>query len=224
MASTRLTNATRDALLAQLMNHAFAGRCLTHFQAELDFVQEVYDHVMTERKVRFEGKETPVGEVVAKLPAGWASREDYFKAEFAGQTVQLGKYYGMYHDGCQSVSKLLGVKQVPHHQQEKWYFPPRWGGHGTLVAFDARHPLSAKATELNSAFEDLTTEMARVRASTKATLEAANTVQRLIVLWPEVESFARQFLTDKQAAAVLLPVVQRESLNVALGLPVGEDV
>jgi len=222
MSSTRLTNATREALLGQLMNHAFAGRCVTHFQAELDFVQEVYDHVMTERKVRFEGKDTPVGEVVKKLPLGWASREDYFKAEFAGQTIQLGKYYGMYHESCQSTSKLIGVKQTPHHQQEKWYFPPKWGGHGTLVAFDARHELSLKATALNSAFDDLVGEMARVRVSTKATLEAANTVQRLIVLWPEVESFARQFLTDKQAAAVLLPVVQREMLNDALGLPVGE--
>ena len=222
MSSTRLTNATRDALLSQLMHHAFAGRCVTHFQAELDFIQEVYDHVMTERKVRFEGKDTPVGEVVSKLPPGWAAREDFFKVTFAGQTIQLSKYSGLYHDGYQSVAKLIGVKPTPHYQQEKWYFPPKWGGHATLAAFDARHELSIKAEALDMAFGNLIDEIARIRVSTKATLAAANTVQRLIVLWPEVESFARQFLTEKQAAAVLLPVVQREMLNDALGLPVGE--
>lgn len=223
MASTRLTNSIRDSLRGELLKHAFAGRCVTHFQAELDFVQEVFDHIMANRTVLHLGKKRPVGEVVAELPPGWENTESYFKAEFGGETAKLDKYDGLevnYKDN----SNLIGVKTTPHHDQVKWKMPPKWSGHHTLMTFDASHPLTKRFTELRNAREDLKTEIERARNSIRATLDSVSTVQRLIVLWPEVEAFARVYLDEKRAASVLLPVIAREQLNETLGLPPGEKV
>lgn len=225
MASTRLTNSIRDSLTKRLMEHAFAGRCKTHFEMELAFVEEVFEDMMTSRKVMYRNELTSVGKVIAELPNGWTDRADYFYGEFAGQKMKLDKYDGINSkDGYRDVNRLVGVKITPHHDQVKWHFWPGCQNHHTLVAYDASHAFSKRAEKLTSDRADLIKEIESAQASTRSTLEQVSTVQRLIVLWPEVEPFARAYLNEETAAKALLPVIARDRLNETLGLPPGEVV
>lgn len=220
MASTRLTVAIKETLVNQLAAHAFTDRSNKHFQAELDFCQEVYEHIMTTRKVRMGKKEVTVFTATALLPTGWGSKNDCFHVEFAGENAKLDKYDG-FEEGWRGNDAFEGLETMPTREQRKWDFPPNWGGHGTIMTFDAHSDFSKRYTVLKDAREDLVKEIASARISARATMDSVTSVQKLIVLWPEVEAFACKFLTEKTAAAVLLPVVARDKLNDALGLPPG---
>lgn len=223
MASTRLTHSIRDSVTKRLMEHAFEGRCKTHFEMELAFVEEVFGDLMLNRTIIYRGEKTPVGKVIEELPIDWVDRYDYFHAEFAGQKMKLDKYDGLQSgDGYREVNRLVGVKVTPHHEQVKWRFWPNARPHYSLVAYDASHEFSKRAEVLTAARADLIKEIESARASTRSTLEQVTTVQRLIVLWPEVEAFARAYLNEETAAKALLPVIARERLNETLGLPPGE--
>lgn len=225
MATTRLTISIRESLTRRLMEHAFAGRCVTHFKAELDFAEEVFEDVMLTRTVLYRGEKMPVGKVVAELPAGWSDRADYFYVDFAGQKTKLDKYEGLSpKDGYREVNRLIGVKVTPHHEQVKWHFWPGCNQHQSLAVYDASHPFSKRAEKLASDRADLITEIKRAQNSTRSTLNQVNSIQRLIVLWPEVEAFARVYLNEETSAKVLLPVIARDRLNETLGLPPGEVV
>tara|TARA_R110000787_G_scaffold631_6_gene2345 strand:- start:14 stop:694 length:681 start_codon:yes stop_codon:yes gene_type:complete len=219
MASTRLTNSIKEALVNQLLDHAFAHKSQEQHTAECDLAQQVYDHIMDTRKLR-DGHlvEMTLRSLVAQLPTGWGSQEDYFYVEFGGQTTRLDKYDGIAPTYGQSCS-LRGIKAVLGRNKVKWSWPPRWGGHGTVATYDAHHKFTLRSEQLKGAREDLEAEILTAGASARATMDSVSTVQKLIVLWPEVEAFACQFLSAEKAAAVLLPVVQREKLNDVLGLP-----
>lgn len=225
MASTRLTHSIRDSLTKRLMEHAFGGRCKTHFETELAFVKEVFDDLMLNRTIIYRGEKTPVGKVIEELPVDWTDQYDYFHAEFAGQKMKLDKYEGLQSgDGYREVRRLIGVQITPHHEQVKWRFWPNARPHYVMVTYDAAHDFSKRAEQLADARSDLIKEIESAQASTRSTLEQVSTVQRLIVLWPEVEPFARAYLNEETAAKALLPVIARERLNETLGLPPGEVV
>ncbi|HEY7823713.1 MAG TPA: Nmad5 family putative nucleotide modification protein [Acidimicrobiia bacterium] len=222
MASTRLTVAIKDAITDQVMHHAFAGRCKAHMEAELAFAQEVYDDIMDTKMLKVDGgtgPQLPMRKVLASLPAGWCSRQTYFKAEFAGQEQKLDRYDG-FENGYRENAAMIGWEAVKDRDQVNWHFPPGYTW-GTLAKYEAQHPFSDRCAKLHGDRDDLRSEMSMLRTQTRATLDTASTIQKLIVIWPEIEAFASPFLQEEKAAAVLLPVVARERLNDALGLPPG---
>lgn len=222
MVSTRLTVAIKEAITDQVMQHAFAARCAAHMEAELTFAQEVYDHIMDTKMLAVDGgsgPKTPLRKVLAALPAGWSSQQTYFKAEFAGQEQKLDRYDG-FEGGYRENATMIGWKPTPQREQKNWHFPPGYSW-GTLAKFEAQHEFSDRCAKLQGDREDLKSEMSSLRTQTRATLDTASTIQKLIVIWPEIEAFASPFLQEEKAAAVLLPVVARERLNDALGLPPG---
>ena len=222
MASTRLTVAIKEAITDQVMHHAFAGRCVAHMDAELAFAQEVYDDIMDTKMLKVNGGTGPqmsLRKVLASLPAGWGSQQTYFKAEFAGQEQKLDRYDG-FESGHRENATMIGWKPTPQREQKKWHFPPGYNW-GTLAKYEAQHEFADRCAKLQGDREDLKSEMSSLRTQTRATLDTASTIQKLIVIWPEIEAFASPFLQEEKAAAVLLPVVARERLNDALGLPPG---
>ena len=221
MASTRLTVAIKEALVSQLIDHAFADRCRKLVAAECALAQEIYDHTMDTRFLKVEGGKGPklsLRKIVAALPAGWESRSNYFKAEVGGQVMRFGRYKGM-SCGYSSGDELVGTEQNTKDEIIPWAFKPGFVGSHTINAYDANHEFSRRAVELQGVREDLVKEISSMRISTRATLDSATTVQKLISIWPEVEVFAAPFLKSKTADEALLPVVARERLNKALGLP-----
>jgi len=227
MASTRLTVAIKDKLTVQLIAHAFTDRCKKLLASECELAQEIYDDTLGSRMIKVDGgsrRKMSLRKVVAALPAGWPGMCDNFKVELAGQIVKFDRYDGMASRYRENEQDLVGIKGVPSREQQKWPFPPGFSGNYTLNAYDAKHKFSARADELAGEREDLVSKISSMTHSTRATLDSATTVQKLIVIWPEVEAFAAPFLQEKTAAAVLLPVVARERLNDALGLPPGAKV
>jgi len=225
MASTRLTVAIKEALVSQLIDHAFADRCRKLVAAECALAQEIYDHTMDTWFLKVEGGKGPklsLRKIVAALPAGWPAMSNSFKVELAGQVTRFDRYAGL-GGGYPPNNNLVGIKEVPVHRQHKWAFQPGFQSHYTINVYDAAHEFSERAAALGSLRKDLTAEISSMRQSTRATLDTASTVQKLIVIWPEVEEFAAPFLKKETAAAAFLPVVARERLNNALRLPPGGD-
>jgi hypothetical protein len=221
MAQTRLTNATRDSITASLVVHAFTDRSNAQLLCETDLAQEIYDHVMKTKKVTFEGSSCSLGFVVGKLPMGWESQHDNFKCEIAGSTMKFDKYDGM-EESYRQNKQLVGIETIDSRKQTNWKFPPKWGCNATIAVFDARSDYANRATSLHDSRNDLIAEIASARSSARATMNSVTSIEKLIAIWPEVESFAAPFMNPKKAAAAILPVVAREKLNEALGLPAGE--
>ena len=220
--ATRLTVAIKDKLTATLMEHAFAARSNKLVEEERALAQEIYDHTMDTRMIKIDGGTGPkmsLRKVVAALPSGWPGMSDYFKVELAGQVTKFDRYEGMAEGYRANHSELVGFKEVPSREQKKWPFQPGFSGSYAINVYDANHDFSKRATELQGKRKDLKDEIASMRASTRATLDSATTIQKLIMIWPEVEAFASPYLQQETAAAAILPVVARERLNDALGLP-----
>ena len=227
MASTRLTKATRESILEALIKRAYTARSTEQFTKELEFCERVYSDIMERRTVRLSGgrgNAVPLATAVAHLPKGWGSSSEGFKVEFAGQTTSIDKYDGLEQHWGDNKATFVGVGLGAERGRPGWQFQPGVSTGTTLDVFDADHKFSIECTKLLASREDLKNEIARVKASTRATLESVTTIQKLIEMWPEVEPFAAPFLNPKKAAEQLLPVVQRDSLNDALGLPTGAVV
>lgn len=224
MASTRLTKAIRESILDALIIRAFKDRSEKHFEKELDFCQRVYDDIMVRRTVRLEngsGDKVTLRSAVDALPPGWGSSGETFKVEFAGQSTKIDRYDGLEQDYRANATTFVGMTFKHERNRPQWTFQPGVTSHSTLDVFPADNPFSEEFTVLTNARTDLRDEVARVTASTRATLESCTTIQKLIVMWPEVEPFAAPFLNPSKAAEVMLPVVQRDALNDVLGLPTG---
>jgi len=218
----RLTVAIKEKLTSQLIAHAFTARSQKLVEAECALAQEIYDDYMDSRKIKVDGGsggKYSLRKVVASLPAGWPEMSDNFKVELAGQMTEFDRYDGMAEGYRANQSELVGVKEVPTREQQKWPFQPGFSGHYAVNTYDASHDFSERASVLQGQRKDLKDEIASMRASTRGTLDTASTIQKLIVIWPEVEAFAAPFLQQETAAAAILPVVARERLNDALGLP-----
>lgn len=227
MASTRLTVSIKEKLVDQLIAHAFTARSVELIEAENALGQEIYDDYMDTRMVKIEGGAGPkmsLRKIVASLPAGWPGMSDDFRVELGGAITKFDKYEGMQTTYRENASQLVGVVEVPSREQRKWPFPPGYLGNGAIHVYDANHHFSQKATNLQGIRKDLKAEISSMRNSTRATLNSATTIQKLVMIWPEVEAFAAPFMQKETAAAAILPVVARERLNEALGLPPGAKV
>jgi len=219
MASTRLAISIKDTLVSKLVEHAFTKRAKDLIEKELAFAQKVYDEVMDTKIVTYDnGKQKTMKQALKALPKRWRSTDDDFQVEFAGQCQQIHKYNGLSRSFSEN-KNLPGVAVVPSSERTSWDFEPNQSSYRAMAQFDASHELSIQFTELSNARKDLLEEIASAKRSARATMDSCATVQKLIVLWPEVKQFAAQFLTQEKAAAVMLPIVAREKLNAALDLP-----
>ncbi len=217
MASTRLTNAIKDELTTQLLKHAFSDRCQKMVNAEIKFSQKMYDKYLSDTFVQMEGKKVALKDALAILPDTWTSGDYEIRIQFAGETIELSKYYGLgnrYHS-----YELPGITYTADSERQQWVYPPKYQPYHANYIVDARHKLNDEYNKLLGFRKDLEKEISTVTATTRATLNSVTSIQKLIILWPEVEAFASKFLTEKAVANQMLPVIQREKLNDVLGLP-----
>lgn len=131
-----------------------------------------------------------------KLPKGYLQRKGYLYIAIAGQEHCL--YF--------SESKLTA------------YNHDRWDK-AKLYAGD--EPLAKEFLAVVDALEKLNTQRAAMRREIDALLNSVHTFKKLWEVWPESKSLLEKF-EDKPAVA-MLPAIQIDKLNVALGLSVGEQ-
>lgn len=215
MASTRLTNSIKDQLTTMLIEHAFSARCVKQLDTELVFAQKIYDLYMDKTTVNVNGIKVKLVDMIKNIPDSWKTKDTDFYVEIAGSREKIDRYYGVGNPN----SNFVGVIYPHHSDRVKWFFSPNFNSYSVSMVIPARDKLANEFTKLKDARKDLEKEISTLEKSTRSTMDTVTSVQKLIVLWPEVEAFASKFLTEKSAATQFLPVIAREKLNDALGLP-----
>ena len=221
MASTRLTAAIKDVMTDKILHHAFAKKSAKLFQAELDFAQEIYTFIMNTDKVVINGKKSSMAKVLPSLPKSWVNHSYAFYCNFGSERVELNKYKGEEAYYNQN-TKFIGLDGDMSKNKVPWEFSPSWTSRSSMIVFDDSDEKSKRLFYMRKAKDILFNEIAVARNTTRATLNSCTSIQKLVVMWPEIETFANEFLSEKKAAEMMLPTLERKKLNTTLGLPVGE--
>ncbi len=88
--------------------------------------------------------------------------------------------------------------------------------YNAAVVYDQDHPLHARYHKWTNAQDSFIEQRNSARAEAEAVLRSVTTLEKLIKVWPEVETFAKPFFVVSASTAVAVPIKQ---LNAALGLP-----
>lgn len=202
---TRMTNHIREKLLKDLITRTFQARAQAQVDAQKAFAAEVYQACFTEKEHK----------LMASLPKGWLVMDDDIKVQIAHE-VQTVHY-----SGTGGNSYLPSELSLAGAERKDARFPipyNKYNGSPVVAVFDADHPLRAKADELRNSRQDLIRAIQEATTATKKVLESVGSIKKLIEVWPEVEAFAKPYLTEGERRAIL-PMIPRDKINAMLGLP-----
>lgn len=203
MASTRLTNNIKSALLRRLIERAFKAQAQDMIDKHSAFAVRVYKDTFADKLKKMNG-----------LPEGWLPTNDRIKVSFAGQ-VQSMRFDGALEGwSIDSTLKGAGAKTL---EVKDMRFTDKANG-GCCNVYDATHPLAEEFTAHKNEMADLISEIQAAERTARTAMDSVTTVGKLIEVWPEVEEFAKDFLDNGERKAVL-PMVPRQKLNDILGLP-----
>ncbi|WP_314339349.1 MULTISPECIES: Nmad5 family putative nucleotide modification protein [Acinetobacter] len=88
------------------------------------------------------------------------------------------------------------------------------------IVFEADNPVAISWLQANENVESLVKQRHAMECEVNAVLESVHTFKKLWEVWPESKSLLEKF--EAKPAIAILPAVQVNKLNVALGLPVSE--
>jgi len=204
LASTRLNIRVREAILSDILEHAFLDRIRSQITEETDFTNLVLDDVLKGHEAMLNAE-----------PDGFFPQRDEFKVMIAGQVKMLSLSAGLtrflpqpWETAKAKTPGRQGGRRIPYYMTT-----------GNVAAvYDAGCKFARKFETLEHARDKLTEEIHRAMAPAVKTLEAASTVDKLIEFWPEVAAFANKYRNAGEKKAVLL-AVKRDDLNASLQLP-----
>ncbi len=172
-------------------------------------VRQLVDHALAKREAAhtadefklalkaYNARYTPAQrKKLDELPKGWLPTDDDIPVSFGQGRIRL-------HFGPQNEKTFnRPTKVFPHsHIREEFILEPR-------------SELAVAIAAWRDAGAALKAERAALQAKAEGIVESVSTTNRLIEVWPEAAPFV-----PKSAQPRLLPVVQREELNAAFGLP-----
>lgn len=88
------------------------------------------------------------------------------------------------------------------------------------VVFDADHSEAQAFLRANDKVENINKQRSGMHREVNAILESVHTFKKLWEVWPECKSLLEKF--EQKPSIAILPAVQVDRLNSALGLPVDE--
>jgi len=200
VASVKLTKTHREEILKRAMQHAFKDEVLALMAKFAKLANDVYEDVFSaaDRKK------------MEALPEGWLPRDSEIRVTFGNEHTWL-KFNGR--NGC--LPEVDGV--WPEDQYRRY---PASKKSKVCKAYDARDAMSVRFEELINARKDLSSRVSEARSSTRAALDRATTLQRLLEGWPEIEPFTRFIPRDRPS----LPAIKTDVLNTLLDLPISEKM
>lgn len=207
MATVKLTRAIREAIQEAVIKHAYLARCQAHLDAERQFVEDIWNDVVSE----------DMAQRMRNLPEGWLPMDNDFKAYF--DTDAQGLYFatGLGYSMPNGFYKL-GVR-CPDTESSKRRMPSAWAAGNVVKVYRDMETID-RFRKLQKARKGLETELEDAKRSVMSTLESVTTVKKLIEVWPEIEKFAAPFLEEQKAEArAILPDIPRARLNETLHLP-----
>lgn len=200
---TRLTKAIRQALLQDVLDHRYQK----HVRALLVRAKKLGD------KLYNETYSPEIQKQMAALPPGFISKENSLHINLLGRRHAI--YFGLNWSGA-----LCGIGHVPYlerssqerliaakHTQRAWN------------EVDISAELRREIEFLNNDIKDHNEQYGKTCKQVEAALAAANTIKKLIELWPEIEPFASFYKTEAPVK-INLPAIPVASLNAMLDLPV----
>lgn len=201
MASVKLTNAHRDEILKRVLSHAFKAEAEKLRDEYAAFAGAVYDDVFSasERKQ------------MEALPQGWLPVDEDIR-------VQIGSDYPYLRFNGRHGYHGFDYVEYKSSAETSRRFPASKRG-TTCKVYEAAHPMTVRYRELENARDDLRQRVESASAKTRAALNRATTLARLVEGWPEIEPFTTFIPTDRPA----LPAIQTDVLNGLLDLPVAEN-
>ncbi len=200
MASVKLTNAHRDEILKRVLSHAFKAEAEKLRDDFAALAGAVYDDVFSAAERR----------QMEALPQGWLPTDDDIN-------VQLGSDYRYLRFNGRNARVDDLVACVPAKETLRRF--PASKKASCCKVYEASHPLTVRFRELENARDDLLLRVSDATAKTRAALNRATTLARLVEGWPEIEPFTTFIPTDRPA----LPAIQTDVLNGLLDLPVVEN-
>lgn len=207
MATVRLTNNIREALLNKLLERAFKARCDEFMKRAGAFALRVHVDVF--------GSDL---DKMNALPDGWLPKDDDITVRFGYTQTRLSFDGTLGRDGITDAFRKCGSRGGSTVYRRFTY-----SKYGTVAKeYNARHALAEEYEAFINERKDLSDEIERAAHTAKAAVDSCSSIQKLISIWPEVEEFAREFLRDGERKA-LLPDIPRSQLNAILNLPPEED-
>lgn len=207
MATTRLTNHIREALLKKLLERAFKSRCDEFLKRAAAFAVRVHADVFGSDLTKMDA-----------LPNGWLPTDDDIMVRFGGDNTRVSFRGSLGAGGIPDAFRKCGSTGG-----DNVYLRFTSSKKGTTAkVYNARDALAAEYEALINDRKDLSDEIERAARTAKAAMDSCSSIQKLISVWPEVEEFASEFLVDGERKA-LLPDVPRAQLNAILNLPPEEQ-
>lgn len=202
---TRLTNDIRAAISRSLVAH--------RFQAEVEAVSAGYAALAALAYDEIYNTETRAK--MDALPEGWLPTADSISANISGKRVRF-YFSGYFSEDAVNQSGVLVARAsvvskrmlAKHDRCDLFTFV----GGGNV---DLMH------SQVWSQHVRLATSIKETRAQIEGALGSVSTINKLILVWPEVEPFAKKWI--EEGGKSKLPAIPVSSLNAAIGLPVDGD-
>ena len=195
---TRLTNAIRDAIRAELLAHRFREPILILLNEAQQLGEDVYAELYPPH----------VYSKMNALPEGFFRKQDHIKTFCLGQPLHI--YFGPF------IEYLKGYEAIPReqrHVQSRIMGQRHYPEYSNILTLS--DPLQKRVEQLiqnrdkhNAAYSTASTQL-------EASLAAVGSISNLIKAWPEIEPFAKKYMDPVK---IQLPAIPVASLNAMLDL------
>lgn len=199
----RLTKSIREAILKDLLRHAFLTEATDMLNRACALAEDVFTDLYGEHL-----------DTMNKLPSCFFTTSNQFRVVFDTDHAYLSFTYGI---GTYLADEFRAIGMRPLQKKDR-RVPFVMTTNSACKVFPGDHDLTKRHAALKDEKASLTEKMRKARRSAVAVLDSVSTINRLVDVWPEARQFAEAYRVQGERKA-LLPVVPREELNSALGLP-----
>lgn len=204
---TRLTNSIKDALMGDLLKRAFKERGDEMIARNVDYAHRLYEDALA-----------PHLKLINSLPRGWLATDDDIKVQLGAEIKQIKFHGGLIHWSLTEDMRKAGIKLQSDVYKP---FPSLYKGQ-CVKQYPGDHPLVIEYQKLMDGWNDLHAAIREAGLTARGAMDSVSTVKKLIEVWPEVETLAREYLEEGERKAIL-PAIPRAQLNTLLDLPPEEQ-
>ncbi len=202
--ASRLNRNARESLAKKLITRSFNKKAQDFTYRSAELAVRVYRFCYAADLKKMEA-----------LPNGWLPTYDDITVIIGGEHVAFYFAGTWKQSGRDWRFILAGVDRVDRIYHR---FPNATKGQSPIV-IEASNPLCDEYRAMDAEFKDLVSEIESAHRTLVGTLDKFATVESLIKAWPEVEEFAKPYLSDETRRKAMLPVIPIDRLNAILDLP-----
>lgn len=206
MPTTRLSSDMRARIVKAALIHAFRPAVDALRERRAGLALSVYRDVFPEN----------VQLRMNTLPRGWLPKVDRITAQM-GPVVASLRFDGSFAFSNRT-ARLYGLESKTGHTVERLMPSDKTGG--VCAVYDIGHAFHQEHDAIEREALALAEKVERTEATTRATIDKFQNIDRLLEAWPEIRPFTEGLAAKPRQTALAIPVA---TLNEALDLPVGGE-